>query len=460
MNLDLLKSVWFIGIGGIGMSAIARYFLQLGVPVSGYDRTSSPVTDALESEGVKIFFDESPQLIDPLYRDPSSTLIVYTPAVSKEQKQLMWFKDRGFNILKRSQVLGLLSQNYTGICVAGTHGKTTISTMAAHLLYCSNIKTVAFLGGISKNYKTNFLYNCESNHMVVEADEFDRSFLTLTPSLALISAMDADHLDIYKSRESLTDAFFEFATNIKEQGTLILNGSLPVPPDLKNGVKVFRYSLNKSENSDFYAKNLRLKKRKYCFDFVAPDKIIRSVECGLPGLVNVENCVGAVALAYLSGVSPEVIHSSMPNFEGIVRRFDIHINRESFAYIDDYAHHPEEIKAVLSSIKEIFPGFKIVGAFQPHLYSRTNDFALEFADSLSLLDELFLLDIYPAREAPIPGVSSKIIGEKIKDTPVFYCSRDDLPRLIKYENSTVFITMGAGDIDRIVPVIKDLFLNC
>lgn len=453
VHLDKIKRVWFIGIGGIGMSALARYFHLLQLPVEGYDRTPSSVTDALEKEGVRVVFSDAPELISSSFNSVEDTLVVYTPAVSASQKQLLYFQKQGFSVKKRSEVLGMITGDSKAICIAGTHGKTTISTLTAHLFTKSSLGCTAFLGGISKNYQTNFLWNEISPFVVLEADEYDRSFLQLTPSTALISAVDADHLDIYGDHKHVINAFREFSQRIPAGGNLLIKSSIKVNWELNNSVKVYTYS--STEVADFYATDIILKDGLYEFSLVTPDGLIEGLRLGIPGLLNVENAVGASALALLNGATARELVNALPQFKGIARRFDKQIEMPNLLFIDDYAHHPAEIEATLKSVRAIYANHYLVGAFQPHLYTRTRDFAQQFGESLSLLDELFLLDIYPARELPITGIDSTSIGKFVKVTKVHYCSKEDLIDKIKLHPSMIFITMGAGDIDRIVPKVTE-----
>lgn len=454
---EKIKQVWLVGIGGIGMSALARYFHRRGMPVAGYDRTPSLVTDALKTEGIEVFFDGDPELIAPIYRNKEETLVIYTPAVEASQRQLTWFRERHFEVLKRAQVLGLISSGSQSICVAGTHGKTTISTMVAHLFRQSHIGCTAFLGGISKNYSTNFLWDESSPFVVLEADEFDRSFLWLNPQSALISSTDADHLDIYGDKGKVEAAFSDFAQRVLSGGFLLLKEGVKVREDQQAGVTVYTYSLQAAE-SDFYAKGIKLDQGVYRFDLVTPLGLIENLTLGIPGLLNIENAVGAMALALLNGVEADEIRAALPSFEGIARRFDVHVSTPGLVYIDDYAHHPQEIGATLESVRAMYPNFKVTGIFQPHLFSRTRDFAEAFSAALSMLDELILMDIYPAREYPIPGVDAQLIGEQIKNIPVSYASRENMiQHLEKPASQQVIITMGAGDIDRLVPSLVKHF---
>lgn len=456
---DEIKRVWLIGIGGIGMSALARYFKLRGCMVAGYDRTPSPVTDALQEEGIEVVFDENPDLIGPPFRAKEGTLIIFTPAVGEDQAQLIFFREGGFTVMKRAQVLGLVSRGSRSVCIAGTHGKTTITTLTAHLYRESSLGCCAFLGGIAKNFNTNFLWDETSEYVVLEADEFDRSFLWLRPYTALISAVDADHLDVYGTRESFLEAFAEFASGVVSGGSLLIKDGLPLDlSKLDPGVNIYTYSLN-SKRADFYAENIRIDKGSYCFDLMTPAGVISGLEMGIPGLLNVENAVGAMGLALLNGVQPDEIRRALPMFRGIRRRFDIWHKTEDFAFIDDYAHHPEEIRATVQSVRLMYPGYHLTGVFQPHLYTRTRDFADGFADALSLLDEVVLADIYPAREEPIPGITSRSIGELISGTPVTYVEYDKLIESLtpRKDVPQVILTMGAGDIDRLVPVLAEKF---
>lgn len=448
------KNVFFLGVGGIGMSALARFFNQKGKFVAGYDRVSTPLTKALESEGIQVHYSDSVNNISNKYLDKENTLIVYTPAIPKGHKEWNYFKKEGFDILKRAEVLGLISKASKTIAVAGTHGKTTISTMTAHLLNSSEIKANGFLGGISKNLNSNLVLAENSDIVVTEADEFDRSFLQLFPHKALISSMDADHLDIYGEKDELEKSFFEFITQIEAGGCLVQKENLPFPDNKE--ITRYTYSL-KDETSDFYAQNIVLNGDTYRFELKTPDKVYKTLELGVPGLVNLENAVGASALAILSGVNEDELRLGLKTYSGVKRRFDYRIKTDKLIYIDDYAHHPEELKAFISSVRSIYPDKKISGIFQPHLFSRTQDFAEEFSNSLSLLDQLFLLDIYPARELPIEGVTSEIIYKNVKLDDKRLCNKENLMSAIKENDFEILLTLGAGDIDQFVPKIEKLF---
>jgi len=453
-----IKNVYLIGIGGIGMSAIARYFKSLNKSVAGYDKTSSTLILSLISEDISIHFDDNTNLIpESFIKQKSNTIIIYTPAIPNEHSELNYFINNSFQIYKRSEILGIITEPMTTIAVAGSHGKTTISTLIAHIFKQSKKDCNAFLGGISKNYKTNLLLSDNSNYAIVEADEFDRSFLQLSPFAAVITAIDADHLDIYFSKEELIKSFNLFAKKLQPNGFLLLKNTLVNTIEKNDKIKIFTYSLNLK--SDFYANNIKIINGLYNFDIVTPNKTIENLNLGIPGLVNVENAVAAVSIAYLFGIEENIIRESLQNFKGIIRRFDYQIKNNDLIFIDDYAHHPEEIKATINSIKEIYPDKKITGIFQPHLFSRTRDLAEEFANSLELLDRLVLLDIYPARELPIEGISSKIILDKVNIENKSICSKNELFNLLKNDDIDILLTLGAGDIDSLVEPIKNILLN-
>ena len=454
MNLERINRVYLIGVGGIGKRALARYINELGKEVAGYDRVSKPLTQQLEKEGVIIHYEDEPGLIPSAFtQNKKRTLIIYTPAVSKDHSELNFFRENGYAVLKRSEVLGEISKAKTCLAVAGTHGKTTVSSMLAHLLNNSSLGCNAFLGGIVKNYDSNLIVNKKSNLMVVEADEFDRSFLNLSPNMALITSIDADHLDIYNDKATLQQAFDEFASKLPQNSTLVYHKGLTLEiPEDKN-LQTYTYSLK--AGADFYAANLEITDSKYRFDLVTPRETLKNFTLSIPGLVNVENAVAALAMAYLQKMDKESLFKNLSSFQGIQRRFDVQFTREGVVYIDDYAHHPREISYTVQSVRDFYPGKKILGVFQPHLYSRTRDFAGEFAESLEELDEVILLDIYPAREEPIEGVTSEIILKKIEKTTATVCSKNDLPDMLREKDIEVLITMGAGDIDRMVKPIND-----
>ena len=454
MDFNKVTSVYFVGIGGIGMSALARYFKANGYAVSGYDRAQTLLTGELEKEGIEICFEDKVGLIADEYRNQVTTLVVYTPAIHQDHKQLSYFKENLFTVKKRSEVLGLLTHRSKGVCVAGTHGKTTISTMVSHLLKQSEVDCSAFLGGVSQNYKTNLLLSDKSDYVVLEADEFDRSFLRLSPYLALISSADADHLDIYGDDSSVKESFREFAALVKPGGILLSEKEIDLDFKVGDEVKHFTYSLE-DDSADFCAKNIELAEGLYQFDLHTPERIIKGIKVGIPGLVNVENAVGACSAAYLVGASDEEIRKALPDFKGIRRRFDYRIKRDDLVLIDDYAHHPEEINATIRSVRALYPNNRLTGVFQPHLFSRTNDFYKEFAESLSKLDELVLLDIYPAREKPMRGVSSQMILDLV-DLPVKILTvKQELINEINKLKPEILLMMGAGDIDKEIDKVTE-----
>lgn len=454
MDINNIENIYFVGIGGIGMSAIARYFNHFGKNVAGYDRTETALTIKLVEEGISVHYDDNVEKI-PVNFTTENCLVVFTPAIPKSHTELNYFIDKGYNLYKRSEILGLLSKNENTIAVAGTHGKTSVTTMTSHILKQSAVDCSAFLGGISKNYGTNFLLseNTDTHNIVVEADEFDRSFLRLFPKLSLITATDADHLDIYGDENTIKGAFSEFAHRLHDAGTIIVKKGLDV--DTPTSAKRYSYSLN--EEADFFAQNINIVNGAYQFDFVTPTGIIEKIVLGIPGLVNVENAIASLSLSWVLGVTPDEMRSSLASYQGVERRFDVQIKNEDLIYVDDYAHHPEELKATISSVKELYRGKKVTGIFQPHLYSRTRDFASGFAESLSQLDELILLDIYPAREEPIPGVTSELIFKDVT-TVKHLCNKDDLLEYLNGKSFEVLITLGAGDIGAMVKDIKNMLV--
>ena len=454
-SIDQIKILYFIGIGGIGMSALARFFKSQGKHIEGYDRTESELTSDLMTEGIDIVFDDNHENFNTQIYKIDTTLVVYTPAISQENKIFNWFKRNGYQIIKRSELLGIVSEKWNSICVAGTHGKTTVSTMTAHLLKQSSMDCSAFLGGISKNYNTNYLKSESSEWVVLEADEFDRSFLHLSPAMAVVTSVDADHLDIYENHAQIRKTFDEFINKVKDNGTVIIkkNVDIKINKD-KSSVIVENYTVD--EVADFYASNIKLLGGFYTFDIVHPGGVIDNIELGVPGLVNVENAVAAAALAIHAGVNTDEIKNGFKTFRGIKRRFDYWLKENYLHIIDDYAHHPEEIKATAKSVKAIYPDKKVVAIFQPHLYSRTKDFFSEFADALSLFDQVLLLDIYPARELPIEGVNAYLIANLVK-VPVKVVQKSELCIELNQLKPDVIITMGAGDIDRELPSIVNYF---
>ena len=452
MNIESIQSVYFVGAGGIGMSALIRYFLARGKQVAGYDRTSSPLTKQLIAEGARLHFEENPNLIPDDCRCPDTTLVVYTPAVPADHAELVWFREHGFELHKRAQVLGLITRSSRGLCVAGTHGKTTTSTMAAHLLYQSHVGCTAFLGGISKNYGTNLLLSATSPFTVIEADEFDRSFHWLSPWMSVITATDPDHLDIYGTPEAYLESFRHYTTLIRPGGALIIHKNLALQPDVQEGVKIYTYGRTEG---DFHAENIRIGGGKIFLDFVAPDTRIADIQLGVPVSINIENGVAAMALAHLNGATDAEIKLGMATFRGVDRRFDFKLKTATHAVLSDYAHHPAEIAQSIRSVRELYEGRKITVIFQPHLYTRTRDFHADFARSLSLADEVILTDIYPAREEPIPGVTSQLILDGLReDIAKRLCRKEDLLAQLRQETDLeVVIVLGAGDIDSQAPGI-------
>jgi UDP-N-acetylmuramate--alanine ligase len=451
--MNKFTQYYFLGIGGIGMSALARYYNAKGFRVAGYDRTETKLTSDLMAEGISICFNENVDKIPPVYLNAEQTLIVITPAVPANHPQLIYFQENNFTILKRAEVLGNITRQSKGICIAGTHGKTTTSTITAHLLYQSQVSCNAFLGGIANNYNTNLLLSAESNLVVIEADEYDRSFHQLSPYMAVITSADPDHLDIYGTADAFRESFEQFTSLIRTGGALIMRKGIDIVPRLQKGVKLYTYSMD--DGGDFSAENIRTVRGDIHFDFVTPNDRINDVRLGVPAKINVENSVAAMALAWLNGVTSDEIRTGISSFSGIYRRFNLVYKSESTIFMDDYAHHPSELNASISSIRNLYPDRKITGIFQPHLYSRTRDFAADFAAALSELDELILLDIYPARELPIEGVNSELILSKVKLENKTLCSRENLLPLLKEKNLDVLVTFGAGDIDKMVPLIKE-----
>lgn len=455
--VNTFTKYYFLGIGGIGMSAIARYFKEKGYVVAGYDRTQTKLTDNMIEEGIAITFDESVEAIPNELLDSKRTLIIITPAVPDDHPQLQYFRTNNFKILKRSEILGEITRQSKAICIAGTHGKTTTSTMTAHLMHQSHVECSAFLGGISSNYNTNLLISNQSNFVVIEADEYDRSFHQLTPYMAVITSMDPDHLDIYGTKEAFREGFEHFTSLVVPGGTLIVNRKIEINPRLQEKVKFFTYGLE--ADADFHAENIRATKGKIIFDFVTPTETIHDVRLRVPIMINVENSVAAMALAWLNGVTNDELRTGMSSFLGINRRFSLVYEDENITFMDDYAHHPNELKASIASIKQLHEGRKITGIFQPHLYTRTRDFAAEFSKILSELDSLILLDIYPAREEPIEGITSELILKEVTIDDKELVSKENLLTLLDQKKIDVLVTFGAGDIDKLVPIIKKHLKN-
>ena len=454
MDIDTLQSVYFIGAGGIGMSALERYFLSRGMVVAGYDRTPSELTSHLIEEGAQIHFEENVELIPQACKDPSTTMVVYTPAIPATHKELLYFVERGFDIHKRAQVLGAITRSSRGLCVAGTHGKTTTSTMTAHLLHQSHVGCTAFLGGISQNYGTNLLLSKESDLVVIEADEFDRSFHYLSPYMAVVTATDPDHLDIYGTKEAYLESFRKFTTLIQPGGCLILHEGLEMRPDVPGGVRTYTYA---RESGDFHAENIRIGGGEILFDFVSPMETVRDIRLGVPVSINIDNGIAALALAQLNGVTPEELRAGMASYRGVERRFDFKIRTPESAFLTDYAHHPAEIRQSALSIRELYKDKKITALFQPHLYTRTRDFYADFARSLSLFDEVILTEIYPARELPIEGVTSQLIYDRLAPgVEKTLCRKADVPALIRAKRPEVLVLLGAGDLDIYVPELCEI----
>ncbi len=445
-SLQYIKNVYFLGIGGIGMSALARYFKYMGKNVAGYDRTPTALTKIMQSEGIDIHFEDDIRNI-PKNWNPADTIAVFTPALPEEHRELSWFQEKPIGLFKRAKVLGLICNEKSGIAVSGTHGKTTTSTMVATILNKTRLGCGAFLGGISKNFESNLLLpKDESPWIVAEADEFDRSFLHLQPLLAIVTSIDADHLDIYGDKEKIVEAFEKFISQIKPGGKLVIKQGLELNLN-KTSAEIFTYSLN--GDTDFAALNIKLNSSGgfYQFDLKTPGGIIANCKMNYPGLINVENAIGAASLAYLAGVGFNEIKLGLEEYRGVVRRFDVRFKNDKYVYIDDYAHHPEELKAVINSVKALYSSRKVTGIFQPHLYTRTRDFAREFAESLDLLDETVVLPLYPAREKPIEGITSGIIFNKMNSENKFLATKQETLELLKSRETDVVLTMGAGDID-------------
>ena len=459
MNIDTIKSVYFVGAGGIGMSALVRYFLSLGKAVAGYDRTPSALTERLNVEGAAIHYDDDCTLIPENCKDKEHTLVVYTPAVPQDHSELTWFRSQGFEIQKRAQVLGTITRSRRGLCVAGTHGKTTTSSMAAHLIYNSHVGATAFLGGISQNYGTNLLLTDKSDYVVIEADEFDRSFHQLRPYMSVITSTDPDHLDIYGTPEAYWESFVHYTSLINPEGALIIHEGLEVKPQVQPGVRIYTYS---REQGDYHAENIRIGGGEIVFDFVSPQGVVTDIRLGVPLSVNIDNGIAAMAMAQLVGVTDEELREGMASFRGVERRFDFKLKTDTKVYLSDYAHHPAEIRQSALSIRELYAGRKVTAIFQPHLYSRTQDFYREFAESLSLFDEVILTDIYPAREEPIPGVTSALIYDNLAPNvqKMMIDKREVLATVeTKKGELDVLVSLGAGDIENLAPQITDILTS-
>ena len=445
MNFEDIKSIYFVGAGGIGMSALLRYYLATGMPVGGYDKTPSELTKTLEAEGAQLHYEDDPNLIPETFRDKAHTLVVYTPAIPADHKEMAWFRAEGFEIQKRAYVLGLLTRSAKGLCVAGTHGKTTTTSMLAHLLHESKVGCNAFLGGITKNYGTNYLLDENSDYVVIEADEFDRSFHHLRPFATAITSADPDHLDIYGTEAAYLESFSHYTSLVQPGGALVIEESVKIDLKLQEGVTCYTYGRT---SGDFYAENLRIGGGRIVFDLISPLGNVTDVELGVPVSINIDNGIAAMALAQLAGANAEEIRQAMKTFAGVGRRFDFKIKTDKVVLLSDYAHHPEEIRQSILSLREVFEGRKITTIFQPHLYSRTNDFYREFAEALSLADEVYLTEIYPARELPIPGVTSQLIYDAMSDgVKKQLVEKDNVLELVKQEEFDLLVILGAGDLD-------------
>ena len=454
MEAKNIKAVYFIGAGGIGMSAIARYFISRGLVVAGYDKTPTELTRRLEKEGMLIHYEENVDEIPHACKKPESCLVVYTPAIPDEHQELQYFRTKGFEIQKRAQVLGTLTRQMRGLCVAGTHGKTSTSTMCAHILHQSSIDCNAFLGGISKNYGTNYILSSDSDYVVIEADEFDRSFHWLSPWMTVITATDPDHLDIYGTKEAYLESFRHYTELIQPGGALIIHRNLEMKEALQEGVRRYDYS---RDEGDFHAENIRIENGTITFDFVSPIECVNNVVLGQPIPINIENGVAAMAMAQLAGCTAQELRYGMKTYGGVDRRFDFKIKSDRLVFLSDYAHHPKEILESARSLRELYSDRHITAIFQPHLYTRTRDFYEEFAEALSLLDEVILTEIYPARELPIEGVTSQLIYDRLRPgIEKQLVSKADVLSLVKQRDFDVLVVLGAGDLDAQVPQITKL----
>ena len=453
MNINDIKSVYFVGAGGIGMSAIARYFLKKGLVVGGYDKTPSDLTRQLEKEGMFIHYEEDINQIPQACKNKQECLVIYTPAIPAEHKELCYFQENGFEIQKRAQVLGTLTKTHKGLCVAGTHGKTTTSTMCAHIMHQSHLDCNAFLGGISKNYGTNYILS-DSDYVAIEADEFDRSFHWLRPWMSVITSTDPDHLDIYGTKDAYLESFRHYSELIQPGGALIIHRNLEMKEHLQDGVRRYDYSLNEG---DFHAENIRIENGEITFDFISPIENVKDVNLGQPIPINIENGIAAMAMAQLNGCTAEELKYGMQTYGGVDRRFDFKIKTDKLVFLSDYAHHPKEIYQSARSIRELYKDKHITAIFQPHLYTRTRDFYKDFADALSQLDEVILTEIYPARELPIEGVTSKLIYDNLKPgVKKEMIQKGDVLNFVKSHSFEVLIVLGAGDLDNQVPEIANI----
>lgn len=454
MKLEKIQSVYFVGIGGIGMSAIARYFLQKGMVVGGYDKTASALTIQLEKEGALIHYEDNVNAIPQACKMADHTLVIYTPAIPADHSELIYFQENGFDVEKRAQVLGLITQSNKGLCFAGTHGKTTTSTMCAHIMHQGVIDCNAFLGGISKNYGTNYILSKKSKYVVIEADEFDRSFHWLRPWMSVITSTDPDHLDIYGTKEAYLESFRHYTTLIQPGGALIIHTGLEVKPEVQDGVRTYTYGRDKG---DFHAENVKIGEGSITFDFISPLESVTNISLGQPIPINIENGIAAMAMAQLNGCSSEELRYGMKTYGGVDRRFDFKINTPKMVFLSDYAHHPKEIYQSAKSIRELYKNRRITAIFQPHLYTRTRDFYKEFADALSQLDQVVLTEIYPAREEPIPGVTSELIYDNLREgVEKEMINKADVLDFVEKNDFDVLVVLGAGDLDNDVPEIEKI----
>jgi UDP-N-acetylmuramate--alanine ligase len=453
MEAKNIRAVYFIGAGGIGMSALVRYFIHCGLVVAGYDKTPSELTRRLEKEGALIHYEENVDEIPHACKNPKHCLVVYTPAVPAEHKELQFFREKGFEIQKRAQVLGTLTRRMKGLCVAGTHGKTTTSSMCAHIMHQSHLDCNAFLGGITKNYGTNYVVS-DSEYVVIEADEFDRSFHWLSPWMTVITSTDPDHLDIYGTKEAYLESFRHYTELIQPGGALIIHRDLEMKEHLQEGVKRYDYSLT---DGDFHAENIVIENGEISFDFISPFGSVKNVQLGQPVPINIENGIAAMAMAQLNGCTADELRIGLKTYSGVDRRFDFKIKTDQLVFLSDYAHHPKEIYQSAKSIRQLYKNRHITAIFQPHLYTRTRDFYQDFADALSLLDEVILTEIYPARELPIEGVTSQLIYDRLApEVEKQMIKKDEVLSLVKNRSFDVLIVLGAGDLDNMVPQITSI----
>lgn len=445
MELNQIKSVYFVGVGGIGMSAIARYFLKQGKVVGGYDKTPSALTRQLEKEGISVHYEENLDLVPAECKDKETTLIVYTPAIPKEHAELVYFQENGFDVEKRAQVLGMLTRSHKGLCFSGTHGKTTTSTMCAHIMHQSSVDCNAFLGGISKNYGTNYILSEDSDYVVIEADEFDRSFHWLRPWMSVITSTDPDHLDIYGTKDAYLESFAHYSELVQPGGALIVHKGLEVKIRPQDNVKVYEYS---RDEGDFHAENIKIENGNITFDFISPVETVRGIELGQPIPINIVNGIAAMAMAQLNGCSADELREGMKTYGGVDRRFDFKIRSGKCVLLSDYAHHPKEILASATSLRELYKDRHITAIFQPHLYTRTRDFYKEFAEALSILDKVVLTEIYPARELPIPGVTSQLLYDNLAEgVEKVMVQKTEVADYLRNNDTDVVVVLGAGDLD-------------